>query len=78
MPKVSLKFVPTGPIYNILALAQIMAWGRSNDGLFTDEYMCHLASMSQSKMFLSLPGEDVEDEMVDVVTYEPIAAFMSR
>ena len=29
--QVSLKFVPKGPINNILALAQIMAWGRPGD-----------------------------------------------
>ena len=46
--KISLKFVPKGPINNIPALVQIMAWRRAiiwtNDGLFTDAYMRHSAS----------------------------------
>ena len=43
----SLKFVPKGPINNIPALVQIMAWRRrNNDGLFTDAFMRHSASMS--------------------------------
>ena len=29
--KISLKFVPKGPINNIPALVQIMAWGRPGD-----------------------------------------------
>ena len=52
--KISLKFVPKGPINNIPALVQIMAWRRSGDKplsksmmvLFTDAYMRHSASMS--------------------------------
>ena len=31
--KISLKFVPSGPINNIPALVQIMAWRRSGDKL---------------------------------------------
>ena len=33
--KISLKFVPKGPIYNIPALVQIMAWRRPGDSLLT-------------------------------------------
>ena len=54
--KISLKFVSKGPIDNIPALVQIMAWRRpgdnwqaiiwTNDGYFTDAYMRHSASMS--------------------------------
>ena len=49
--KISLKFFPKGPINNIPALVQIMAWRRqaiiwSNDGSITDAYMRHSASMS--------------------------------
>ena len=52
--KISLKFVPKGPINNIPALVQVMAlvptrWQAiiwTNDGYFTDAYMCHSASMS--------------------------------
>ena len=52
--KISLKFVPKGPINNIPALVQVMAWRRSGDKplsdpmmvKFTDAYMRHSASMS--------------------------------
>ena len=52
--KISLKFVPKGPINNILALVQVMAWRRLGDKplsepmptRFTDAYMRHSASMS--------------------------------
>ena len=44
--KISLKFVPKNPINNNPALVQIMAWRRSGEGLFTDAYMRHSASMS--------------------------------
>ena len=48
------KFAPTGPIDNIPALVQIMAWRRTGDNpLFelmmayvADAYMRHSASMS--------------------------------
>ena len=50
---ISLKFVPKGPINNMQALVQIMAWRRSGDKplsepmmvYFTDAYMRHSASM---------------------------------
>ena len=49
-----MKFVPKGPINNIPALVQIMAWRRPGDkplsepkdGKFADAYMRHSASMS--------------------------------
>ena len=50
--KFSLKFVPKGPIDNIPALVQIMAWRRPGDKplsepvMTTDAYMHHSASMS--------------------------------
>ena len=52
--KISLKFVPKGPINNIPALVQIMAWLWSGDKPLSepmmtkiaDEYMGHSASMS--------------------------------
>ena len=52
--KISLKFVAKGPISNIPALIQIIAWGRSGDEPLseamliycTDAYMGHSASMS--------------------------------
>ena len=52
--KISLTFVSKGPINNIPALGQIMAWRRrgdkpiiwTNGGQFTDAYIRHPASMS--------------------------------
>ena len=52
--KISLKFVPKGPINNIPALVQIMAWRQTGDkplsepmmAQFNDTYMRHSASMS--------------------------------
>ena len=52
--KISLKFVPKGPINNIPALVQMMAWRRTGDKplsepmmtQFNDAYMRHSASMS--------------------------------
>ena len=52
--KISLKFVPKGPINNIPALVQIMAWRRTGDkplseammDKFPDAYMRLSASMS--------------------------------
>ena len=43
--KVSLKFVPKGPINNIQALVQVMAWRRSGDKPLS-EPIRHSASMS--------------------------------
>ena len=51
---ISLKFVPEGPINNIPALIQIMAWRRPGDKplseqmmvCFIDAYMRHPAWMS--------------------------------
>ena len=47
---ISLKFVPKGPINNILALVLIMAWCRTGDKtlsepMFTEAYMRHSASV---------------------------------
>ena len=42
--KISLLFVPRGPINNIPALVQIIIW--NNDGYITDAYMRHSASVS--------------------------------
>ena len=47
--QISLKFVPMGPINNMPALVQIMAWGRPDDKplsepiliRLSDEYMRH-------------------------------------
>ena len=52
--KISLKFVPKGPVDNVAALVQTMAWCRIGDkplfepmmALFTDLYMRHSASMN--------------------------------
>ena len=37
--KISLKFVPKGPISNIPALVQIMAWRRSGDKPLSESMM---------------------------------------
>ena len=52
--KISLKFIPKGPINNIPALVQIMPWRRTGDKplsepmmtQFSNAYMRHSASMS--------------------------------
>ena len=44
--KISLKFVPKGPINNNPALVQIMAWRQSGDKPLSASYMRHSASMS--------------------------------
>ena len=52
--KISLNFVPKGPINHIPALVQIMAWCWIGDKplykpkvtQFNDAYICHLSSMS--------------------------------
>ena len=40
--KIPLKFVPKGPINNILALVQIMAWRRSGDKPLSESMMVNL------------------------------------
>ena len=40
--KISLKFVPAGPIDNIPALVQIMAWRRSGDKALSEPMMVSL------------------------------------
>ena len=40
--KISLKFVSKGPIYNIPALVQIMAWRRSGDKPLSEQMMVSL------------------------------------
>ena len=42
--KISLKFVPKGPINKIPALVQIIIW--TNNGQVTNAYMSHSALMS--------------------------------
>ena len=46
--QISLKFVPKGPIKDISALVQIMAWRWSEPMLtqFTDAYLLHQGEMS--------------------------------
>ena len=40
--KISVKFVPKGPIYNIPALVQIMAWRRPGDKPLSEPMMVNL------------------------------------
>ena len=42
--KISLKFVPEGPINNILALVQIMAWRRPGDKPLSEPMMVRLST----------------------------------
>ena len=42
--EISLKFVPMGPINNIPALVQIMAWRRSGDELLSEPMMVSLST----------------------------------
>ena len=42
--KVSLKFVPKGPINNSLALVQIMVWRRSGDKPLSGPMMVNLST----------------------------------
>ena len=59
--RVSLKFVPSGPIDNKAALVQVMAWRRTGDKplpepmltQFTDAYMRHSGDMSLSCMTIT-------------------------
>ena len=40
--KISLKFIPKGPINNISALVQMMAWRRPSDKPLSEPMMVHL------------------------------------
>ena len=42
--KISLKFVPKGPIYNIPALVQIMAWRRLGDKPLSEPMIARLST----------------------------------
>ena len=44
--KISLKYVPNGPINNIPALVQIMAWRRSGDKPLSEPMMAGLPMMT--------------------------------
>ena len=43
--KISLRFVPKGPINNIPALVQIMAWRWPGEPSFAQEMACHLCGV---------------------------------
>ena len=67
--KISLKFVPKGPINNIPALVQRMAWRRSDDKPLSEPmtYWCIYASLGLNELsnkqwvrgidYISSPGE---------------------
>ena len=52
--KISLKFVPKGPIHNIPALAQIMAWCRPGDKTLSEpmivSLLTHIASLGLNEL----------------------------
>ena len=60
--KISLKFIPTGPINNIWALFQMKAWHQPGDkplsepmmALFTDAYMRHLGSITCTELQIKI------------------------
>ena len=72
--KLSLKSVPKGPINNIPALVQIMAWRRTGDKplsepmmtQFNDAYIHHSASMSWGTFFWAF-----EDNFI-IIWREPL------
>ena len=57
--KISLKFVPQGPIHNIPALVQIMAWCRPGGKPLSGPKMVrlpmHYASLSLNELIITMP-----------------------
>ena len=67
--KISLKFVPKGPINNIPALVQIMAWRQPGDKPLSEEmmvnlltYMPHSVSMSYTDTNLQICVGSINQE----------------
>ena len=44
--RISLKFVPKGPIDNKVALVQVMAWRRTGDKSLTEPMLIHFTDAS--------------------------------
>ena len=62
--KNSLKFVPNGPINNVSALVQIMAWGREGDKPLSEpmiDYRCIFVSLGLNELNhgLEMPYSDI-------------------
>ena len=51
--KISLKFVPKGPINNIPSLVQIMAWRRSGDKPLSEPMMVSLLTYMRQSASMS-------------------------
>ena len=52
--KISLKFVPKGPITNIPALVEIMVWRRSGDKPLSEPVMINLSSLGLNELNVSV------------------------
>ena len=65
--KISLKFVPKGPINNIPALAQIMAWRRSGDKPLSKPMMVSLLTHIYASLGLN--------ELIDCHIYSSAVSF---
>ena len=55
--KISLKFIPKGPINNIAAMVQIMAWCRSGDKPLSEPVMVSLMTQTHGKFAEPLLGQ---------------------
>ena len=64
--KLSLKFVPKGPINNIPALVQIMAWRRSGDKPLSEPMMVSL--LTYIYIYASLGLNELNDVFRDFTT----------
>ena len=72
--RISLKFIPKGPIYNKWALVQVMAWHRIGDKplpepmltQFTDAYMRHCGG-DELRLFWSVFGVCCRCDICDIV-----------
>ena len=66
--KISLKFVPKGPINNIPALVQIMAWWRPGDKPLSEPMMVSLPTLSLNELIMIMAEESVVDKTRQIRT----------
>ena len=52
MTKISLKFVPKGPINNVPATVQIMAWRQPGDKPLSEEMMVSLLTHTHTYIYI--------------------------
>ena len=70
--KISLKFVPSGPINNIPALVQIMAWRRSGDKPLSEPMMVNLLMhicVTQSQWVNSLALGQCDSNFISLISW---------